>query len=90
MNQPKHLDLHETILVLLIAAVIGGGFISYKYLRVEISQPRAQGPNQAASDDRVAQEVSDALPQNPGASIPSTNPFDETNPFSDVYENPFE
>jgi len=75
----RHVDLYEGIIVILIGVVIFGGYLSWKYWRLEESSSLADKISApAASDDRTIQaELEISAEQAVAAS--RTNLFDDTN-----------
>ncbi|MHB9019955.1 MAG: hypothetical protein ACYC3G_03755 [Minisyncoccota bacterium] len=84
-----------TVLVLLILVLVGGG---YYYWKTNMQK----SPAEQAVDDlqKTVKSIGDAAAQgvmpaidttiNPMENAPDTNPYSNTNPFSDVKVNPFE
>jgi hypothetical protein len=79
----KHLDTYEIVITVFIGLVIFGGFVSWKYFRVEEKSSLANDTPQAAYQE------STPTPTPSPTETPRTNPFENTNPFANQYENPF-
>ena len=83
------------VLAVVVLALVGGG---YYYWKTKMQKTVA---DQAIEDlQKAAQSVGDAAAQgiipaidttiNPLENVPNTNPYSNTNPFSDVKVNPFQ
>ncbi|RJQ31235.1 hypothetical protein C4572_02795 [Candidatus Parcubacteria bacterium] len=73
------------IVIIILAAVLGGIYYYYSIKSGDLSQMVEQQENLAEDSDSVSSEEG----QSPVANVPSVNPLDKTNPFKDVYKNPF-
>ncbi len=82
----KKLQLAVTVIILILAAVAAVYFIFYK----KTAKPPSGNP---AANHQV--DVGPVLPNinplsNPvGGNVPNLNPVEKTNPFKNIYKNPF-
>jgi len=82
------------VLIVVVLALVGGG---YYYWKTEMQKPAVQ---QAAEDiQKTAANISDDIGKNvspdvtiPAISLPNleANPYNKTNPFSNLKTNPFQ
>ena len=77
------------IVGVLVLALLAGGLYWFKFKKSEQPLTPAEKAIEAAATAAPTPEV--VTPSNPlGDKLPELNPVKKTNPFKDVYKNPFE